>query len=367
MQVGLDISQAVKTKVRGIARYVREVLPHLLDASMAEGESFKPVLYIRSERILRRKPIEELAQGFETRWMPVRYMLPGRSLQLFHSFGNYLPRFSRVPLTFTVHDFRVLDLEPNATGKRLLRNVARSTGLICLTDHGRSRLKHYFPDYPDERIAVIPHGVDHARFRPRPVDEIKQTVAQLGLESPYILQLGSWFPHKNLELSINAFAASKARREGFRLALVGGGASARYRATLNDLAQSVGVASEVDWLENVPANQVPYVVAGASCLLQPSRYEGFALPLLEAMAAGTPGVVSDSTCLPEVSGGIWPVSPQDDSDAFSKALDAMTLDSVRRQQAIRDGIAHASQFTWERTARRTMSFFADMIAIESEA
>lgn len=367
VQVGLDISQAVKTKVRGIARYVREVLPHLLDASKAEGEAFDPVLYIRSERILRRKPIAELAQGFETRWMPVRYLLPGRGLQLFHSFGNYLPRFSRTPLTFTVHDFRVLDLEPNASGKRLLRNVARSAGLICLTGHGRSRLKHYFPDYPDERIAVVPHGVDHERFRPRPMDEIRKTVARLGLKSPYLLQLGSWFPHKNLELSIKAFADSNARREGFRLALVGGGASPQYRSALDKLARSRGVAEKIDWLENVPADQVPYVVSGASCLLQPSRYEGFALPLLEAMAAGTPGVVSDSTCLPEVSGGAWPVSAQDDSDAFAEALDAMTLDSERRQQAISAGIAHASQFTWESTARQTLRFFSNIVAIESEA
>ncbi|MDX1555594.1 MAG: glycosyltransferase family 1 protein [Xanthomonadales bacterium] len=357
MRVGLDISQAVKRKVRGIARYIREILPHLLAQSSKTRDGFEPALYVRGDRIFRKAPLADLAPGAPVRWLPARLYLPGRGLDLFHSFGNYLPAYSPVPLTFTAHDFRALDLDAAPPGSRLHRNVARSAGVICLTEHGRSRLLHHFPDYEPGRLAVVPHGVDHDRFRPREAAQALATASRHGLRPPYILQLGSWFPHKNLELSVRAFAESRARREGLRLAFVGGGASQDYRRALDELAGSLGVRDQIDWVEDVPADDIPAVLAASSCLLQPSRYEGFALPLLEAMAVGTPGVVSDSSCLPEVTGGAWPVVAQDNAEALAQELDALVFDEARRAITISAGLARASQFTWAESARKTLTFF----------
>lgn len=369
MRVGLDISQAVKRKVRGIARYIREILPHLLAQGHPCGqdvEGFEPVLYVRGDRILRRGPLEALRNGAETRWLPMRLWLPGRGLELFHSFGNYLPASSRVPLTFTSHDFRVLDLGSTGPGGRLHRNVARSSGILCLTEHGRSRLLHHFPHYDRARLAVVPHGVDHASFRPIEDREALEAARRHGLHPPYLLQLGSWYPHKNIELSIRAFSQSRARNDGLRLALVGGGATASYRHQLESLARSQGVLGMIDWIEDVPADDIPAVLAQASCLLHPSRYEGFALPLLESMAVGTPGVVSDSSCLPEVSGGAWPVARQDNAEAFARELDDMVFDSEKRSAAIKAGIERAASFTWEKSARETLAFFHRIVEIEKK-
>ena len=103
------------------------------------------------------------------------------------------------------------------------------------------------------------------------------------------------------------------------------------------------------------------MLAAASVLLQPSRYEGFALPLLEAMAVGLPGVVSDSSCLPEVSGGIWPIAGEDEPESFAAGMDRMALDAEARSQAIQAGLQRASDFTWEETARRTAAFFRQVL------
>ncbi len=357
MRVGLDISQAVKRKVRGIARYIHEILPRLLSRSLGEGSDFEPVLYVRGDRIFRRQSLASLRDGARTRWMPLRVYLAGRGLDLFHSFGNYLPLSSRVPVTFTAHDFRVLDLGQPGEGARLRRNVRRSDGIVCLTEHGRSRLLHHFPDYDPQRLAVIPHGVDHARFHPMEEDDARRAALRHGLQAPYLLQLGSWFPHKNLELSIEAFARSRAAREGFRLTFVGGGADEGHRTSLLAIARSLGVEGQIDWLEDLPGEDIPAVVAAASCLLQPSRYEGFGLPLLEAMAVGTPGVVSDSSCLPEVTGGAWPVARQDDTEAFASFVDDMVFDAEKRASAVAAGLERAAGFTWEETARKTIAFF----------
>jgi glycosyltransferase involved in cell wall biosynthesis len=360
MRVGLDITQGIKRKARGIARYIHEILPPLLDHSR-ESADFDPVLYVRANRIFRRKAISRLRENAPLRWMPLRLFLAGGGLDLFHSFGNYLPVGSRVPLTLTVHDLRVLDLEESSQGMRLRRNVARSSGILCLTEHGRGRLLHHFPDYDPERVSVVPHGVDHRRFKPMPRSRAHEVAMRHGLRPPYLLQLGSWFPHKNLEQSIEAFARSRACKEGLRLACVGGGASTEYRTALDELAQKNKVRDRIDWVEDAPSRDIPALVAAASCLLQPSRYEGFALPLLEAMAVGTPGVVSDSSCLPEVSGGVWPVTGQDDPEAFALGIDKVVLDQDARDLAIRTGFAHAAQFTWPATAQKTIEFFGQII------
>ena len=355
MRVGFDITQAVKTRGRGIARYIREILPRLADPSLQLDATYR----IRGARWWRRSLVADLQPAVPRLWLPTSAWLPVQGLDLFHSFGNHLPRITKVPLTFTVHDFRALDrpLEKGMGGNRLRRNIERAAGVLCLTEHGRDRLLHHYPDFDPQRLAVVPHGVDRARFHPRDPDEARATARRYGIKPPYLLQLGSWFPHKNLELSIRAFARSEACAEGCQLVFAGGGATTKYAAKLRELAAFERVSEQIRWLEDVPGPALPLLLAGARALLQPSRYEGFALPLLEAMAVGLPGVVSDSSCLPEVSGGIWPIAGQSDVEAFADGIDAVALDGPVRNAAIRAGLERAAKFSWEESARRTVAFF----------
>lgn len=354
MRVGLDITQAVKRRGRGIAHYIRELVPRLADPSL----ELDPTCCIRGERWFRRGLVDDLAPGLSRAWMPLSAWMSVSGLSLFHSFGNHLPAVSRTPLSFTVHDFRALDAgSGEGDGQRLRRNIERARGVLCLTEHGRSRLLHHYPEFEPRRVAVVPHGVDRARFHPHDPDEARAAARRLGLERPFFIQLGSWFPHKNLELSIRAFARSRARSEGFLLAFVGGGAPAAYRAQLEALAREQGVEADLRWIEDVAGEDLPRLLAAAGALLQPSRYEGFGLPLLEAMAVGLPGVVSDSSCLPEVTGGAWPVAGQDDAEAFAAGMDAMALTGAARSAAVEAGLARAAGFSWEASARRTAAFF----------
>jgi glycosyltransferase involved in cell wall biosynthesis len=355
MRIGLDITQAVKRRGRGIAHYIREVVPRLADP----GLEIEATLCIRSDRWWRRSLVDDLSPELPRSWLPLSAWLTTGGLELFHSFGNHLPARSRVPLTFTVHDFRALDRPQTkgVGGDRLRRNIERADGVLCLTEHGRSRLLHHYPDFEARRLAVVPHGVDRDRFNPQDPELAARTAVKYGMERPFFIQLGSWFPHKNLELAIRAFALSRARREGFRLAFVGGGASEDYAASLAGLAAGEGVADDIHWVEDVSGDDLPLLLAASAALLQPSRYEGFALPLLEAMAVGIPGVVSDSSCLPEVSGGIWPIAGQNDAAAFAAGMDAMALDEQARATAVEAGLQRSARFTWEETARRTAAFF----------
>ena len=363
MRVGLDITQAVKHKGRGIFRYIRQVLPPLAKVS----PSLEIKLCVRGYRWWRRSQVSELLPDSTRSWLPISAWMSTRNLDLFHSFGNHLPVRSGVPLTFTIHDFRALDSppEPGFGGDRLRRNIERASGVLCLTEHGKARLQYHYPKFNPDLIAMVPHGVDWSVFCPQDPEVASTTAKRYGLRQPFMLQLGSWFQHKNLELSIQAFSRSRARAEGHLLAFVGGDASQDYMALLNKLALSEGVQDSILWVENVSGPDLPGLLAAASCLLQPSRYEGFALPLLEAMAVGIPGVVSDSSCLPEISGGVWPIARQDDPTAFAAGMDAMVLDTQARNAAIQSGFERAAQFTWENTAQKTAAFFHRVLEITS--
>jgi len=165
MRVGLDITQAVKRKGRGIARYIRQVLPPL--ARVSPSPEIK--LYIRGYRWWRRSHVSDLLPDSTRARLPKSAGLSARNLDLFHSFGNHLPARSGVPLTFTVHDFRVLDspAEPGFGGNRLRRNLECASGVLCLTEHGKSRLQYHYPDFNPALIGTVPHGVDGSVFCPQ--------------------------------------------------------------------------------------------------------------------------------------------------------------------------------------------------------
>jgi alpha-1,3-rhamnosyl/mannosyltransferase len=182
-------------------------------------------------------------------------------------------------------------------------------------------------------------------------------LAGAGIEGPFLLQLGSFFPHKNLELSIESYARSRARKEGVHLVFIGGG-SKEHSAQLKRRCEELDLSEEVHWVDGVKAPAVPLVLAAAEALLFPSRYEGFGLPILEAMASGVPGVSSSCACLPEIVGDAWQTCGPDDPDGFSAALDQTLFDGEQRAERIRLGLARASAFTWERCATRTAEFLA---------
>ena len=363
MKVGFDVTQAAKKQGRGIARYIRALLPELVGA-MPELE---PVLHLRDQRWWRQSLVDDLLPDAERRPLLGPLASPRRDLDHFHSLGNHLPWLCPSPRSFTLHDLRSLDMpsrRPFSTS-RVRRNVRRAHAVVVLTEHGKSRLLHHFPSLSEHQVSVIPQGVDLERFAPRDPEVSAAFAASLGIKQPFLLQLGSWFPHKNLELSIRAFACSEVRGQGCQLVFVGGGASKDYGASLRQLAEKEGVGDSVRWVENVAGGQLPDLFSSASVLLQPSFYEGFGLPVLEAMASGTPGVVADASCLPEVAGDAWPSAPSDNPEAFASAIDSVALDAVARERSIALGLKRAQEFSWHRTGAATAAFLRK-VALVSE-
>jgi glycosyltransferase involved in cell wall biosynthesis len=277
-----------------------------------------------------------------------------------HHMGRYGLFLGR-PYIVTVHDLiRYFDLKgwgpyihrPNLRDRLYLNldyaGIGRAAAIIAISEATREDIVRYL-GYPRERIFVVYHGVDHDLFRP---------VEERPLEEPYILFVGSEHPRKNLPTLLEAFKLLKAEGRRFRhLKLVkvgaaGGGEAPFRQQTLQALAR-LGLDGDVLFVEGVPDHQLPAYYAGAEVLVNPSLYEGFGFPPLEAMACGCPVIVSSAGALPEVAGEAALVVDPSDPRALAEAIRQVLTDPSLRRRLVERGLRRAAQFSWERCARET--------------
>lgn len=198
-----------------------------------------------------------------------------------------------------------------------------------------------------ERISVIPLAADRS-FGPQPASEIRALRERYALPPRYLLYFGSNKPHKNQPTLVRAFA-----RVQTDVLLVIAGAWDRRFEEPKRVAEELGLGERVRFIHDLPAADVPSLLSGALAFVFPSRYEGFGLPPLEAMACGTPVIVGDSSSLPEVVGTAGLVVAPEVAPLV-EALQRLVDDPALREDLAARGLKRASSFTWAETARRTI-------------
>ena len=279
-----------------------------------------------------------------------------------HFANHHLARYGPAvggPYLVTVHDLiRWFDLRgldpplinrPNRRDRLALRRdaagVRGAMALVAVSEATRRDLVEHLAIAPD-RVHVVAEGIDHGRFRP---------VAGRDLGAPYLLFVGSEHPRKDLITLLRAFALLKRERRFADLRLVKAGAAGKaeapFAAPVAAAVRELGLEREVDFLGHVPDDELPALYSGAACLAFPSRYEGFGLPPLEAMACGCPVVASDAGALPETTGGAALTVRCGDPAALADALRVVIGDRAARAELVARGLARAAAFTWERAAR----------------
>jgi len=293
-------------------------------------------------------------------YMPIQ--LPRRAARagadLLHCPVGVAPARSRLPLVITVHDVMVLEhpewfTRANAIQQRLIlpRALAAAARVIVPSGYTRARLLDTC-DVDPAIVDIAPNGVG-PMFRPA---EASATVLdRLGVERPYVLSVGTLQPRKNLVTALDAFA--RVVTDGAPHTLVVAGARGwRDEAVLAALRRPAARA-RVHVLGRVTDEELVELYRGADCLLFPSLYEGFGLPVLEAMACGTPVICANRTSLPEVAGDAAVLVDPDDATAFAAAL-AEVLSSPARHAALAEaGLARAREFSWRRCADLTVAAY----------
>lgn len=289
-------------------------------------------------------------------------VLAGRP-RLLHVLSPFAPVPTAAPVVATVHDlmpYRWPSWYGRAERAGFVRAVERfcdeAAHLMAVSATVAAELAAR--GVPPARITVVPPGVDAAFFSPDPARTAAACRA-LGLEpGGYLVAIGTVSARKNAVVVVRALAALPPA-ERVPLVLAGPAADALEAVTAE--ATRLGVDGLVRHLGYVADADLPALVAGAAALVHPSREEGFGLPPLEAMAAGTPVVAADTTSLPEVTGGAALLADPDDPEAWATAIARLRTDVALRDRLVTAGRSRAARFTWERAAAATLAVYERVI------
>ncbi|MFT4171274.1 MAG: glycosyltransferase family 1 protein [Rhodocyclaceae bacterium] len=280
---------------------------------------------------------------------------------LYHGPNFYLPACD-LPRVATFHDLSVYKKAECHPPERvrfmqteLPVALERASFLITDSEFTRREIIDYF-SWPADRIRAVPLAAS-PDFHPRPAAATTAVLAGYGLvHGQYCLYAGSIEPRKNIEVLLSAYEhLPEDVRQRWPLILAGyeGWKSESIHARLRT-AQAAGWARYLGFVADA---DLPVLYAGARLFAFPSLYEGFGLPVLEAMASGVPVVCSDATSLPEVAGGAAAMCAPLDVDGLRAALGRGLEDDAWREQAMLAGVTRAAQFSWARTAAETAAVY----------
>jgi glycosyltransferase involved in cell wall biosynthesis len=281
-----------------------------------------------------------------------------------HSLASTAPLWGRAARVTTIHDLNYIVVPEAHFGVRglgmraLVPAAARRSRRIIVDAASTKRDLTERLGTPADKIDVVALGVSQEPAT-EPVDA-GQLRARLGLgERPVALSVSAKRPHKNLARLLDALAAIAPDR---RPALVVPGAPTPYEAVLRDHAQRVGVAGDVVWPAWLSTAELEGLYALATLVVFPSLYEGFGLPVLEAMARGVPVATSNRSSLPEVAGDAALLFDPEDTDAIRATIERVLSDPRERVRLRDAGQERARSFTWERTADLTVAVYERALA-----
>ncbi|NLG28697.1 MAG: glycosyltransferase family 4 protein [Chloroflexi bacterium] len=288
-----------------------------------------------------------------------------RAVDLLHSPTYTLPVGLPCRVVATVHDLiprampEALPRLAQRAAYRVLTRLAVTVAdrLIADSEATRRDLARFL-GARGARAAVVPLGVS-ASFRPCPPPEVADTLGLLGIDRPYVLYVGTNKPHKNLSALLTAWCALPEAVRGAHVLVWAGAEDARYPAVRRAGQSQEG--ETVRALGTVPEAHLAALYSGATCAVHPSLYEGFGLPVLEAMACGTPVICAARSSLPEVAGDAACLFDPAQPESLGQAMSRLLGDADLRRQLAGKGLARARQYTWERTAELTLAVYRDTV------
>ncbi len=369
-RVGID---ARKLNDFGIGAYIRNLLEAV--GRRPESQRYRFRVYVPAEELDALPPlpshfevVPDDSPGYSISELTrFAWRLLRDHLDLFHATHYVIPPLARARAVVTIHDI-IHVLYPQFLPNRaallyarvmIRRALSRADRIITVSYNSKRDLVDYFGISP-ARIDVIYNGVA-ARFHPGiPQAERDRVAAQYGLPRPYLLFLGGEKPHKNVRNVLRAFAEAR-RERTLPHALVLAGPMPKNRSRVDALIAGLDLSSRVIRPGVVPEEDLPALFAGADAFLYPTLYEGFGLPVAEAMACGVPVLTSSTSALQEIAGGYAYLADPMDVGAIARGIAELATDPARRAEFAELGKRRARDFSWDRAAEQTLRVYAETL------
>jgi glycosyltransferase involved in cell wall biosynthesis len=314
--------------------------------------------------------VDERFQGVESSLLRLLWFIPrglrAQRIDIFHGLDHIgVPLFARVGrYVATVHDMIPLLWPQWVTRKhRLVVTAAyhrlrqQADIIVTPSEATKADIVRYLQISP-HRISVIPWGCE-ARFRPTgDPDHFALVRQRYHLPPQYLLFVGTLEPRKNLTTLLHAYATLRAEGCAKDLKLVVAGRTGWLYAEIFDTVKALALEEEVIFTGFVVDEHLPALYRGAQLLVFPSLYEGFGLPILEAMASGLPVITSATASMPEVAGDAAILVDPHDPKAIAEGIARVLAEDRLREALIQKGLARAQGFTWDSVAQKTLELYA---------
>jgi glycosyltransferase involved in cell wall biosynthesis len=371
LKVGIDYTSALKQS-GGIGRYTRGLITTLaqLDTQIQYTLLVTPDAPLDDLQIFQIRPnFDHKLYPLPERWMTIgwhRLYLPlpvelfAGSIDLFHSPNFILPPTRQANTLLTVHDLSFIRHPQGAVAalrrwlmKVVPRSIARADHILADSESTKQDLIEIFEVEPG-MITVVGAGVEE-RFLPVTDPALLGRVRQrYRLPAKFVLSLGTLEPRKNFTGLIEAYQQSPVR-DTHHLVIAGG--KGWLYEDIFARAEASAVADRIHLIGFVADEDLPALYTLADLFAYPSHYEGFGIPVVEAMACGTPVVCANNSCLPEVAGPAALQITATDTPALAEALYRMAVDASLRQQAVELGFRQARKFNWPAAAERLLAVY----------
>lgn len=364
MRIGIDARML--TDQTGIGRYTRWLLQNLVRIDQENA-------YV----IFTNAPLKEtlaLSENFDERLIAssvfslaeqvqLPRLIAAEKLDLFHSPSFAAPRYQPCPCVMTIHDLihllfpQMFSRGVQAYYELVVKPAAKRTKrIITDSENSKKDIVELLSVHPG-KVEVIPLGVN-GNYQPHQDQEKLEALrTKLQLPTRFILFVGNRKPHKNLIRLIEAFSELE-HRDYSLVAVVD--KDPRF-ISIEDKIKELHLEGRVTVIdEPIREGDLPVLYRAATLFVLPSLYEGFGLPVLEAMACGTPVVVANLSSLPEVVGEAGVLIDPSDTRMLVQTLDRVLGDDLLRAELSRKGLARAKLFSWEKTARRTLEVYGEV-------
>lgn len=370
---------ARKIRDFGIGTYIRNLVRELTELDrdnryvLLTGPPGKEVLTDlpdNFEVVVQRSPVYSVREQFALSGTLLRLRV-----DLYHATHYVLPMVVPCKAVVTIHDIIHLlypDFLPNRlafyyAARMIRRSLNRGDRVISVSETTKRDLMKYFK-IGGTKIEVVHNGIEEA-FRQELADEDRDRwLTSLGVERPYVLFVGNpKKPHKNLDNVVKAYGRALKMQPDLPHRLVCVGDRTGVESKVRQRTSQLGIEDRVMLLGHVAQEALPAVYQGAELFLFPTLYEGFGLPVVEAMASGLPVITSNTSALKEIGRGYADLVNPLDVEVMAEAVVRCLTDDDHRQWLRKRSRRRAQDFDWRKAAEQTLAIYRQAIGVEDPA